>query len=151
VSSLVETSILIRLTNDTDINHAVARYTVMELGSQGETLYITPQVLVEFRSVATRPKDVNGLGYTFDEAEAKAQTYEDLFQMLPENDAIFPAWKALVKAGGVIGKQVHDARLAAICQVYNIDKIVTFNARHFIRLASFVPGLTITDPRTIQP
>lgn len=149
--SLIETNILIRLTNGDDTLHSDASNAVANLHSQGEVLCIAPQNLIEFRSVATRPLDVNGLGLSAKQVETQIDIYERRFTLLPENDAIFPAWKALVKAGGVIGKQVHDARLVAICQVYSINQIVTFNARHFIRLASFVPGLTVIDPRTVQP
>ena len=151
MSSFVETSVLIRLANETDPLCSITLDALATLNSRGETLYIAPQNLIEFHNVATRPTEVNGLGFPFTVAEEMAELFEDLFTLLPENDAIFPAWKALVKVGGVIGKQVHDARLVAICQVYNINQIVTFNARHFIRLASFVPGLTVIDPRTVQP
>ncbi len=45
-----------------------------------------------------------------------------------------------------MGKQVHDVRLIAICKVNHIDSVLTFNVRHFLRFAAFVPGLSIVSP-----
>ena len=42
----------------------------------------------------------------------------------------YPAWKALVNALGVIGKQVHDARLVAVCHVHAVTHLLTFNVAH---------------------
>ena len=66
----------------------------------------TPQNLVEFRNVATRPVAVNGLGLSSTAAQAKATAFEALF-LLVETPDVYPAWKALVAGVGVIGKQVH--------------------------------------------
>jgi predicted nucleic acid-binding protein len=52
---LVDTNVLARLANKSDLQHGVALHAVIELHRRGEILHLTPQVLVEFRSVATRP------------------------------------------------------------------------------------------------
>ena len=62
---------------------------------------------------------------------------------------IYPAWKALVSALGVIGKQVHDARLVAICHVHAVTHVLTFNVAHFVRLAGFGPAVVVVDPATV--
>src|SRR4051794_22140617 len=59
---LIDTSILVRRANTTDADHAAATTAVLGLHRRGEVLHLTPQVLVEFRGVATRPKALNGLG-----------------------------------------------------------------------------------------
>ena len=41
---------------------------------------------------------------------------------------------------GVVGKQVHDARLVAVCHVYGVSHLLTFNVTHFARLAGFAPA-----------
>jgi len=117
LSHLVETPLLLRLANTRDAQFKVAESAVERLRGRGEPLYIAPQNLIEFRNGATRPAEINGLGMTVAEAEAKAELYEAIFTLLPETPDIYPAWKALVKAAGVTGKQVHDARLVAICHV----------------------------------
>ena len=59
--------------------------------------------------------------------------------MLPETPDIYPAWKALVGALGVIGKRVHDARLVAVCHVHAVTHLLTFNVGHFMGMAQFGP------------
>lgn len=63
--------------------------------------------------------------------------------------AIYPAWKAIVGALGVVGKQVHDARLVAVCHAHGVTHLLTFNVAHFARLATAPPGVTVIDPATV--
>ena len=105
--------------------------------------------IVEFRNLATRPKAVNGLGLSAVDAEAKAAVFEATFPLLVETPDIYPAWKALVGALGVIGKQVHDSRLVAVCHVHAVTHLLTFNVSHFVRMAGFGPGVVVVDPATV--
>lgn len=146
---LIDTTILVRLANATDVQHATAARAVLNLHRRGEVLHITPQVLVEFRNVATRPKLANGAGLDIADAEAHAATFEVRFPLLEEGPTIYPVWKALVGALGVIGKQVHDARLVAICHVHAVTHLLTFNIGHFVRMAGFGPGIVVVDPATV--
>jgi predicted nucleic-acid-binding protein len=52
---LMDTNVLGRLANITDAQHGVASQAVVELHRRGEVLHVTPQVLIEFCNVATRP------------------------------------------------------------------------------------------------
>ncbi len=81
---LVDTSILIRLANVADAQHAVAAGAVLELHRRGDVLHLTPQVLIEFRNVATRPVAVNGLGLSTVDTEAQAAGFEASFPLLPD-------------------------------------------------------------------
>ena len=146
---LIDTSLLARLANTADAQHTIAAQAVVELHRRAEILHIGPQNLVEFRNVATRATAQNGLGLSTIEAEAQAATFEASFNLLPETPDIFPAWKALVEALGVVGKQVHDARLVAVCHVYGVTHLLSFNVTHLARMAGFGPGLVIVDPRSI--
>src|SRR3979409_1187138 len=100
---LIDTSILARLANAKDAQHAIAARAVLELHRSGEVLHVTPQVMIEFRNVATRPVTVNGLGLSTVDTEALAATFEARFPLLAETPDIYPAWKAVVSAFGVIG------------------------------------------------
>lgn len=146
---LIDTSILVRLANASDPQHPVAARAVMELHRRSEILHITPQVLIEFRNVATRPKSANGAGLPIPEDEMHVATFETKFPLLAEIPDIYPAWKALVSSLGIIGKQVHDARLVAICHVHGVPHLLTFNLTHFTRMARFGPGVTVVDPATV--
>ena len=75
--------------------------------------------------------------------------FEAAFPLLPETPDIYPAWKALVVALGVVGKQVHDARLVAACHVHAVTHLLTFNVAHFARMAGFGPGIVVLDPTTV--
>ncbi len=69
-----------------------------------------------------------------------------MFPLLEETPAIFPLWKTLVAAAGSIGKQVHDARLVAVCHAHGVTHLLTFNGKHFARLAACGPSLVVIDP-----
>jgi len=146
---LLDTSILVRLANVNDVQHPVAARAVFELHRRSETLHITPQVLIEFRNVATRPKSANGAGLAIVDAEKHATTFEAKFALLAETPDIFAAWKAIVGALAIIGKQVHDARLTAVCHVHGVTHLLTFNVAHFNRMAAFGPGIVVVDPATV--
>jgi predicted nucleic acid-binding protein len=149
VAYLLDTNLLIRLANGTDAAHPIAVQAVLRLHRRGEVLHVTPQVMIEFRNVATRPAAHNGLGLSTVDAEAQAAGYEQSFPLLADTSDIYSAWKSLVQTGGIIGKQVHDARIVAVCRVHGITDLLTFNVAHFTRLASLEPGLTVVEPSSV--
>jgi predicted nucleic acid-binding protein len=149
VAYLIDTSVLARLANAVDLQRTLTAQAVLELHRRGEVLHITPQVLIEFRNAATRPVAVNGLGLSTVDAEMQAAGFEAAFPLLAETPDIYPAWKALVGALGIIGKQVHDARLVAVCHVHAVTHLLTFNVAHFARMAGFGPGLVVVDPASV--
>jgi predicted nucleic acid-binding protein len=149
MSYLIDTNLLARLANSADPQYAVAFRAVAELHRRGETVHVTPQVLIEFRNVATRPKGQNGLGLSAAETEAQAAGFEAAFPLLPDTADIYPAWKALVGAMGISGKQVHDARLVAVCHAHAVTHLLTFNVAHFVRMAAFGPSVAVVDPATV--
>jgi predicted nucleic acid-binding protein len=122
---------------------------VIELYRRGEVLHVTPQVLIEFRNVATRPINANGLGLPTKDAETQAAAFETAFPLLPDTSDIYSAWKEIVEKLGVIGKQVHDARLVAVCQVHGMSHLLTFNVVHFARMAGFGSGIGVVDAKAI--
>jgi predicted nucleic acid-binding protein len=145
----MDTSVLARLANASDARYAIADRAVMELHRRGEVLHVTPQVLIEFRNLATRSTALNGLGLSIPDTETQAAGFEATFPLLAESPDIYPAWKALVGALGVIGKQVHDARLVAVCHVHGLAHLLTFNVAHFARMAGFGPGIVVVDPASV--
>lgn len=149
MASLVDTSVLGRLANIADPMHAVAMRAIVEMHRRGEILHITAQNLIEFRSVATRPAAINGLALSGAESDAKASAFEATFPLLEEGPDIYPAWKSLVTAIGVIGKQVHDARLISVCHAHRVSHLLTFNTGHFARFTGYGPGIVIVDPASI--
>src|SRR5690242_5622757 len=98
MAHLLDTNILGRLANARDPGNPIATRHATVLHRAGEVLYITPQTLIEFRSVATRPTAVNGLGMSAAAAQAEAAGFEAKFPLLPDTPAVYPAWKAIVHA-----------------------------------------------------
>ena len=145
---LVDINVLGRLAIAADPLRATAAQAVAELHRRGESLHITPQNLIEFRRVATRPVASNGSGMTPAEAEAESSEFEQDFSMLVETSDIFPRWKVLVEDLGVVEPFVHDARPVAICHVHGVSHVLTFDIKVFARLAGFGPEITVDDPST---
>jgi len=146
---LLDTNILVRLVNATDPSQGLTERAIDKLFDDGERLYVAPQSLIEFWNAATRPAAVNGLGMSLDEALVKIALFQSEFELAEELPQLFPILKTIGTAAKVIGKQIHDARLVAICHLHSIPNILTFNGRHFARFAAIGPGLNIVEPAAV--
>jgi len=145
MSYLVDTNVLLRLTQKTSPMHADARRALAILRKQNEELCIFSQNIIEFWAVATRPLANNGLGLTIDEAERETKTLKRIFRLRPDLPAIFTEWEKLVSKHQVLGKQAHDARLVAAMKAYGLTHILTFNMDDFKRFTD----ITSTSPQTV--
>jgi predicted nucleic acid-binding protein len=135
---LPDTSIIVRLYDSTNPMCKTVQKCLDKLENQGEIRVIVPQILVEFWVVATRPKDVNGLGMRPDEAEVELDYLQEMFMLFPENEKIFNEWKAIVTKHKVSGKPSHDARIVAAMKTHKIDKILTLNPQDFKRFDEII-------------
>ena len=133
---LVDTNIIVRGSDPGDPNYHLAKYAVEMLRLAGQSLCLSRQNLIEYRNVATRPIDKNGLGMSVTEADKELTRLESVFITLPDNDFIYAKWRTLVTAKAVSGRQVHDARLVAVMLTYGITHILTFNDLDFVRFVS---------------
>lgn len=70
MSYLVDTNVLVRLVQPKKPDHTAADRALRSLQRQRESLGITPQNLIEFWAVATRPAVNNGLDMTVEERPA---------------------------------------------------------------------------------
>jgi predicted nucleic acid-binding protein len=130
---LVDTSTLLRTLQRRHPQYSAATRAIEILPRRGHQLHIVPQNLVEFWVVATRPVDQNGLGLHPTEAANEVARLKEMFLLLPESQAIYPAWERLVTAYGVSGKPAHDARIVAAMQVHGLTAILTFDRSGFAR------------------
>src|SRR5215218_1494630 len=128
---LADTNILLRWVSPSDPQHSLAVSSVKALQHRGETVHITPQNLIEFWNVATRPASANGLGMSPAEAERQVESLELLFPLVPDSPDVYREWRKLVSAAGVSGVKVHDARLAAVMLANGLTHVLTFNADDF--------------------
>ncbi|MGI4788440.1 MAG: type II toxin-antitoxin system VapC family toxin [Janthinobacterium lividum] len=150
MSALVDTSCLLRLPVLTDPRRPVTMTALSRLTGMGETLTVARQNYIEFRSVATRPANVNGLGMTPVEADAELDTMEGLFLPLSDTNAVYEAWRDLCRRASVSGKQVHDTRIAAVCLVFGVSIILTWNPKDFKRFEPLIPGFKVMTPEEVM-
>ena len=140
---LADSGILLRLFEPTDPQHAIVRMAVDILEACGDSFVTAAQNLAEFWNVCTRPATARGgLGLSFHQTEFRLQKVEGKFALLAELPGTYLIWRGLVVAHSVQGKQVHDARLAALMQAHGITHILTLNGADFTRY----PGLTVLTP-----
>ena len=142
---LVDTNILLRMTRRSDPQHQIVDTALARLASQGIILHYTHQNIAELWNVMTRPPVRNGLGLTVAEAERRVRAIESGMSFLPDSEAVYREWRRIVVQYGVLGVQVHDARLAAAMRVHRVSHILTLNVADFSRFS----GLTAVHPGSI--
>jgi predicted nucleic acid-binding protein len=146
---LLDSNILLRLSQPSHPHHASARSAVTLLRGQASLLTV-PQNMIEFYAVATRPSTSNGgLGLSPAAAHSLLSTFETLYPPLPDNAAIFTHWKRLILSYGVSGKPTHDARLVAAMKAHGLTHLLTFNLADFRRFEAG-EGITAVDPVSVS-
>ena len=141
---LLDTNILLRIVEAGHSHHRPCLDAIQALRQRNHELVLTPQILYEFWSVATRPRENNGLGLSPDEAHSEVIAIQRLFRLLRDERGVFPIWEQLVVSLGIKGKQTHDARIAAAMKRHSVNTLLTYNVSDFIRYA-FVTILTPID------
>src|SRR6202049_4932071 len=144
-SCLVETNILLRATRRADPRHQIASTSLARLANQGTLLYYTPQNIAELWNTMTRPVARNELGLNAAEADREVRAIENGMILLPDNEVIYREWRRVIVQHGVLGVQVHDARLAASMMVHGVTNILTFNVTDFSRFT----GLAALHPSNV--
>jgi predicted nucleic acid-binding protein len=142
---LLDTNVVMRFCNASDIQHRLATDAISRLLAQEDECLLTAQVLVEFWVVATRPTDVNGLAWTVEQARSTIDQLLDRFRLLEETSQIFPTWLNLVTNSRVIGKRTHDVRILATMLSHGITHLLTFNPSDFIITSS----ITVIHPQAL--
>ena len=142
---LIDTNIALRFAQAGAPGHALVEHAVKTLLGRGDELMVVPQVVYELWAVGTRPKVVNGFGWTSEEARQEMDGLSEQFSMLQDTPSIFAVWLELVTQHHVSGKPSHDARLAAAVQVHGLDAILTRNIADFKRF-----GLNVINPAALS-
>jgi len=143
---LVDTNILLRSADRLHPASALARAAMKSLFRQGNRLCVAKQSLLEAWVVATRPRDVNGFGFSPQAAADGLSKIKRLFHLLVETDDIFGEWERVALAHQVSGKAAYDARLVETMNVHRVAKVLTFNTEDFKRY----PGITIIHPGEVS-
>jgi predicted nucleic acid-binding protein len=138
VNVVIDSNIIVRTIHHQSPHHSEAKAAIETLTKRNETLYIFPQMLYEFWTVATRPLKNNGLGLCVVESYNELTRIKSLFRLLPDSPAILPEWERMIVKYAVSGKNNHDARIAAAMNVYGITHLITFNKNHFARFTDII-------------
>lgn len=146
MATLTDTNILLRSLNPNDPQYEVVKTALSTFRLRNETLCITPQNLIEFWAVATRPVKENGLGLMTAEAESEIVGIRRFFRLLPYTPEVLEIWQRLVVQHGVSGKQTHDAHLVAVMRVHGVQRILTLNGADFERYDS----IEVIAPASVQ-
>ena|SRR5205085_2691338 len=144
-SCLVDTNILIRMARRSDSQHELVDAALAQLAIQGTVLHFTHQNIAELWNAMTRPVARNGFGLTVADAEREVHAIETGMIFLPDNEAVYREWRRIVVQHGILGVQVHDARLAAAMYVHRVNHILTLNVSDFSRFS----GLITVHPNSL--
>lgn len=128
---LIDTNLLLRMSDDTSPMHLLAIDAAAQLLTQGHEIFLTTQNLIEFWSVVTRPRNVNGFDWTTPQAEAEIKLLLNKFPLLPDPPDVLPHWLALVSQHDIKGRRTHDARLVAVMLAHGVTHLLTFNTDDF--------------------
>lgn len=135
---LFYTNILLRLSDRISANYALARDATYILIEQGHKCCLTSQIIIEFWVVATRPTEVNGLGWTPERTKNQINQFLNRFTLLEETPEIFTLWFQLVTDYNIKGKRTHDIRLLAVMKAHSITHLLTFNPDDFVPLLNII-------------
>ena len=130
---LVDSNILLRIDHRNHPHNALALEAIRVVRAKGHTLRTIPQTLYEYWVVATRPVDVNGLGFSTEEANRFLDDHVALFPPFRDERGVLQLWKVLVVENDVKGKPAHDARIVAGMLKHGVSFILTFNEGDFQR------------------
>ena len=118
-------------------------YKLIEELAEGRAPWVIPWPCIhEFLAIVTHPKIFNPptpLEAALDQVEAWLQSPSLL--LLSEAEGYWDILRPALQDGRIIGPQVHDARIAALCQIHGIEELWSAD-RDFGRF----PGLTVRNP-----
>jgi len=138
----VDSNLLIYAHREDSPWHNAAYARIAEL-AEGPAAWAIPWPCIhEFLSMVTHPRiyaPPTPLEKAIDQVEAWLESPN--LVLLSESGDYWPQLRSILKTGRVSGQQVHDARVAALCQQHGVSELWTID-RDFSRF----PGLTVRNP-----
>lgn len=140
---LLDTNILVFLASPRSVQHVSVQRAVERLIERGATPVLSPQVVYEFWSVATRPLASNGLGWRVDAARSAIVAFLRQYEVLNDPPETLDLWIEIVVTHDLKGKRIHDAHLLATMKANGVSQLLTLNAADFpaeAGIAVLTPG-----------
>jgi predicted nucleic acid-binding protein len=105
VKVLVDTNTMLRLVNAADSQNDIALLARDALIEGGHVLFTTPQNLIEFWAVCTRPAAANGLGLNLAIAKEFLEAAEESLTRLEDSDRVYTTWRPVGKSTMLISSR----------------------------------------------
>lgn len=136
-SIFVDTNVLVFSTNAMSPSHLQALNALQHARNAGMELIISPQILREYLSAATRPLP-RGSGMSVPSALTNFRLFQTQYRIVNDNQAVLHNLDNLLQNFVGSGKQIYDANIVATMQVYGITRLLTNNVADFNRFASLI-------------
>lgn len=131
---LLDTSVLLRELHVSDAYHPLVVQSLETLVGAGWMTFVAPQCLQEYWAVATRPQEARGgLGLSVERVAQDIVQILSAHELVAETPDLFHEWREVVARYHVLGRQVWDARIAAMMKLHGIPHLLTFNTQDFQR------------------
>jgi toxin-antitoxin system PIN domain toxin len=138
----VDSNLLVYAHREDSPWHHAAYARMVEL-AEGSAAWAIPWPCIhEFLSIVTHPRiyaPPTPLEKAIDQVDAWLESPN--LVLLSESEGYWPQLRSLLRTGRVSGPQVHDARIAALCQQHGVSELWTID-RDFSRF----PGLIVRNP-----
>ena len=138
----LDTNLLVYAHREDSPWHKKASSQIIELAESRSTWAIPWPCLHEFLAIVTHPRIYNPptpLDLAIGQINAWLES--PTLSVLSEGEGYWLELQAALKNGRVIGPQIHDARIAALCRLHGVRELLTAD-RDFSRF----PGLTSRNP-----
>ncbi len=144
---LVDTGVLLRAFDSSSSHQRPILRALRVLWDKGDELLTSHQDIAEFWNVATRPSSARGgFGLKASEVEKQIAVIERLGGIIAFDHACYAEWRQILVAQKIIGVSVHDARLVAMMNCFQIANILTLNAADFQRY----PDIVVWTPYDVK-
>jgi uncharacterized protein len=138
----VDTNLLVYTHREDSLWHEAAAARITELAENRTPWAIPWPCLHEFVAIVTHPRiyvPPTPLAGAIDQIEAWLEA--PALVLLAETEGYWPELRAALEAGRILGAQVHDARIAALCRLHEVRELWTAD-RDFSRFS----GLRVRNP-----
>jgi len=138
----VDSNLLVYAHREDSSWHHAAYARIVELAEASAAWAIPWPCIHEFLSIVTHPRiyaPPTPLEKAIDQVEAWLESPN--LVLLSESEDYWPQLRSILQTGRVSGPQVHDARIAGLCQQHGVSELWTID-RDFSRF----PGLIVRNP-----
>ncbi len=133
----IDTNVLVYANNTLSTFCNTARVQLQNAFSNGESVWISRQVLREFAVIVSREMQSAGK-VDFPLLENTIKRFEVDFRVAEDSQIVTHQLLRLLEETNTSGKQVHDANIVATMLAHGIDSLLTHNSQDFKRFSHLI-------------